>query len=218
MWKSPYQRLAARINGTPTLLPDQNSSCGWTPPSLTSTLQKRITRTGWSLTLIVPIPLYYALHSSLMAIGRCVASKLEVGYGTLKSSSTFMITTILVPILQASIHSPLPNMPLNYTLTIDKVGRCLNNCSGHGACDGDGICQCSNGRLGGDCSVDTAKANHPWRHLFYSIFLMAVGVAFALAYVSFYGMPAWVPIRRGTFHFPGSGIGLYQELSEHEGI
>lgn len=123
--------------------------------------------------------------------------------------------------LQLAVYNPMPSIPLNYTLAVVKVGRCLNDCSGNGECSSDGACQCHEGWLGGDCSVNQSGGGgkpahrHGFATFMSSIFLMAVGAVAAFAYVSFQGIPRWLPLHNGAGF---GGIGMYQELTEHEGI
>lgn len=48
----------------------------------------------------------------------------------------------------------------NFSVSVFLQGRCLNACSNHGTCDtlSGAVCQCSDGWLGGDCSVAASKA------------------------------------------------------------
>ncbi len=48
-------------------------------------------------------------------------------------------------------------LQVGYTLSIDLVGLCLDDCSGHGRCDVSGRCVCDAGWLGASCSVDQAS-------------------------------------------------------------
>jgi len=122
---------------------------------------------------------------------------------------------------KAAVYNPLPSLPLNYTLSVEKVGRCLNECSGHGDCSSDGLCECSTGWGGGDCSVELPggskrKSHHGLFLGFISVlFWMAVGAAAAFGYVSFQGIPRWLPLRFQGAGF--AGLGIYQELTENEG-
>ena len=119
-----------------------------------------------------------------------------------------------------AVYNPLPSLPLNYTVTIDKVGRCLNGCSGNGACSNDGLCECNKSWAGGDCSVQQSGSPAPPHHsgflfLISTLFWMAVGGAAAFGYVAVRGIPRWLPLRYGAGF---GGLGIYQELTEHEGI
>ena len=130
---------------------------------------------------------------------------------------TLCSTQLLKGTWKAAIHNPLPNVPLNYTLVIEKVGRCLNGCSGHGGCSTDGFCECENGWLGGDCSVEAGGGggephpprSHPFWHFVANLILMGVGAAAAFAYIAYRGIPRWLPMRPNAVD-----IGLYQELTE----
>ncbi|KAL4552247.1 hypothetical protein Ndes2526B_g06472 [Nannochloris sp. 'desiccata'] len=126
---------------------------------------------------------------------------------------------------KVALHNPLSNIALNYTLTVEKIGRCLNDCSGKGECSDDGVCQCEDDWAGGDCSVEksggggtggTTVHHHRFRSFISSLFLMAIGAAATFGYVSYRGIPRWLPMNMNGYS--GSGLGLYQELHEHEGI
>jgi hypothetical protein len=41
-------------------------------------------------------------------------------------------------------------------------GQCHKLCSGHGACDMDGICTCYDGYAGGDCSLKECPSATSW--------------------------------------------------------
>ena len=49
---------------------------------------------------------------------------------------------------------------------------------------------------------------------FWVLFFAAAGAAAAFGFIHVQGVPPWLPIRSRGF----GGVGLYQELSEHEGI
>ncbi len=116
-----------------------------------------------------------------------------------------------------ALHNPLSNVPLNFTLTVEKIGRCLNNCSGKGECSDDGVCECEDDWAGGDCSVQKSSGgHHEFRNFLAFLFDLAVGAGTAFAYVSYRGVPRWLPMH--TNGYSGSGLGLYQELHETEGI
>lgn len=126
---------------------------------------------------------------------------------------------------KVALHNPLSNIPLNYTLTVEKIGKCLNNCSGKGECSDDGVCVCDTNWAGGDCSVEisgggggggTSVHHHPFLSFIGSLFLVAIGAAAAFGYVTYRGIPRWLPMNMNRYS--GSGLGLYQELHEHEGI
>ena len=112
-----------------------------------------------------------------------------------------------------ALHNPLPSIPLNYTFSVGKSGRCLNDCSAHGECTEDGQCVCEDGWAGGDCSASSKPAppppphHHPFWHFIGTIFTMGLGAVAALVYISFRGMPAWLPNNNNYF-----SIGMYQEL------
>ena len=53
-----------------------------------------------------------------------------------------------------AIYNPMLVYQIGYNLTAVKVAHCLNNCSGHGQCDSNGVCQCEGNWAGGDCSVN----------------------------------------------------------------
>lgn len=129
------------------------------------------------------------------------------------------------------VHNPLPSIPLNYSLTIEKIGRCLNDCfnsSGQGGCSEDGVCKCAEGWVGGDCSVRQGGAppspphhHHPLLHLFGLLFWMAFGAGLSMAYAVNYGIPLFVhriatSIRNRNQH--SDTVGLYQELTDAEGV
>ncbi|GAB4820407.1 hypothetical protein N2152v2_007453 [Parachlorella kessleri] len=52
-----------------------------------------------------------------------------------------------------AVYNPMRQYRIGYNLTVTKEGRCLNNCTGHGACNADGFCECTDNWQGGDCSV-----------------------------------------------------------------
>ena len=114
----------------------------------------------------------------------------------------------------------MPTYPLNYSLLVTKVGRCLNGCSQHGACSEDGVCACSEGWAGGDCSV--AAPSRPVApgmsglRVFWIMVLSAVlGCCGTFVYIHLRGVPGWLPIK---FQYL-ENLGLYQELSGgREGI
>jgi hypothetical protein len=127
---------------------------------------------------------------------------------------------------KVALHNPLQNIALNYTLTVEKVGRCLNRCSGQGTCSDDGVCECENNWAGGDCSVEKPSGGGGGgkgdRHggfvrFLGSLFLIAIGAASAFGYISYRGIPRWLPMNINS-GCSASGLGLYQELHEHEGI
>jgi hypothetical protein len=119
---------------------------------------------------------------------------------------------------KAALYNP-SLLALNFSLSIDKLGKCLNDCSDKGTCSGDGVCQCQDGWAGGDCSVDLSsiKPRGSHHHFFGSLlgvlFWLAVGGGSVLLYVSRKGIPAWMPLQN-----PNYGLGIYQELTENEGI
>jgi hypothetical protein len=54
---------------------------------------------------------------------------------------------------QLAVYNPTRLHAISYELMITKVGRCLNNCSSHGICSDDGVCECRADWAGGDCSI-----------------------------------------------------------------
>ncbi len=55
-----------------------------------------------------------------------------------------------------AIYNPMRLYQIGYQLTAVKLGNCLNDCSNHGLCNSDGLCDCSDNWIGGDCSVNQA--------------------------------------------------------------
>ena len=54
---------------------------------------------------------------------------------------------------RAAIYNPMRIYKLGYTIKLSKQANCLNDCSGHGDCTEDGICNCHDNWAGGDCSI-----------------------------------------------------------------
>ena len=64
------------------------------------------------------------------------------------------MTIAMQGLWRIAIYNPMLVHQIGYNLTAFKVAHCLNNCSGHGQCDSNGVCQCDGNWAGGDCSVN----------------------------------------------------------------
>lgn len=65
-----------------------------------------------------------------------------------------VLSTAMQGFWRIAIYNPMLVHQIGYNLTAVKVAHCLNNCSGHGQCDSNGVCQCEGNWAGGDCSVN----------------------------------------------------------------
>ena len=116
-----------------------------------------------------------------------------------------------------AVFNPMRTIDVGYTLVVKKIGHCLNHCSDHGQCNADGRCECQANWAGGDCSVDVSGGGGRHGHsIFASWFFGAlVGACSVLGSIWYRGgVPPWMPLRTRRF----TGLGLYQELSDVEGI
>jgi hypothetical protein len=119
------------------------------------------------------------------------------------------------------VFNPVRNTGIGYTLTLHKIPKCFNNCSGHGKCSEDGVCECEGKYAGGDCSVeqhddDNKKKKHSgggFTSWLFGVVMGGVGVMVAIWYQG--GLPPWMPLREDRTYM---NLGLYQELSDVEGI
>jgi hypothetical protein len=125
-----------------------------------------------------------------------------------------------------AVFNPVRNTGIGYNLTLHKIPKCFNNCCGHGECSEDGVCLCDGNYAGGDCSVeiqsggDDEKKKHSGRgggstfmSWLFGVVMGGVGVMMVIWYEG--GLPSWMPLRQDRRYM---NLGLYQELSDVEGI
>ena len=68
----------------------------------------------------------------------------------------FFLAASLVTLATSSdspVHSVITHSPRSLSASVASAADCPNACSGHGVCSSAGLCQCSTGYLGADCSL-----------------------------------------------------------------